>query len=110
MNTVVFNTEQGEPFAILLLSAASGPHRDGILVQPPFGSHDSPQAKALLRCGPVAHACRCMNETDGTVVAFEHPDGWRILVNLYSDDEGDWSATLGTHRMFGQAIGLRRWA
>ncbi len=107
MNTIMFSTEDGMPVALLILAESRGDHRNCVLMQAPCGANDSVHAAILLRGRPLEYASGYASESDGTVVAFQNEDGWRILINLDRDDEGDWLATRGNETVFGQASRVR---
>jgi hypothetical protein len=107
MSTIMFSTEDGVPVALLMLAESRGTNRECVLLQPPWGANDSLHAAILLRGRPIEYASGYANETDGTVVAFQNQDGWRILINLDHNDEGDWLATRGSETVFGQASRVR---
>ena len=103
MNSVVFQSAEGVPFATLLMSRP-GAERTCMLIRMP-GSEtqvDCREARALQPGRPSLYACDCAQDSDGTRIAFENDDGWRITVNLAAQ-RGEWSAVNGGERLKGLA-------
>jgi hypothetical protein len=103
MNSVVFQSAEGVPFATLLMSRP-GAERTCMFIRMP-GSEtqvDCREARALQPGRPSLYACDCAQGRDGTRIAFENDDGWHITVRL-AERTGEWSAVNGARRLEGPA-------
>jgi hypothetical protein len=104
MNSVVFQSAEGVPFATLLMSRPGAPRTCMFIRMPGSDTQvDCREARALQPGRPSLYACDCAKAGDGTRIAFENDDGWRITVSLGAKRAGEWSAVNGGQRLTGPA-------
>ena len=108
MNSVVFQTAAGVPFAELVMSLPVEPERTAMFLRKPTDSPaaNGPEVRALTPGQPDQYACDFRAYSGGTRVSFENDDGWRITAELNTDDEGQWFASNGRESLQGLAHGV----
>ena len=108
MNSVVFQNHEGMPIAMLALSAPVAPERFCIFmnmcVTPEL--FQSRESEILLPDRPTEYRCRYLEAGDGYEISFANQNGWRIIVALDDEAEGQWSAEKDGERIEGFAQGL----
>lgn len=105
MNSVVFETAAGEPFAELVMSMPIERQRVGMFFRKPAEA-DGAEVRALRPGVPNQYACDFRASRDGTSVSFTNDEGWRIDITLDASDVGHWSASNGHGTLRGRAHGV----
>src|SRR5262249_33772527 len=105
MNSVVFQTAAGAPFAELVMSMPVERERVGMFFRKP-ADFDGAETRALKPRPPNQYACHFLIYDGTTTVSFVNDDGWRITAQLDATDKGSWLADRAGERLQGQAQGV----